>query len=183
MKKALIIIDFVNDFVEDAGSLTCGKPAQDIDDNIAKIIKKFSDSDDFIVVANDFHSKDNTYSPEAKMFPPHCIAGTHGSELYGKTFKAVEAVKQEQTMRIGKQRYSAFAATDLDLKLRERNVKDVYLVGVCSDICVLHTAIDAYNLGYNVNVYENGIASFNQSGQEFAVNHFKNVLGANVLSI
>ena len=44
-----------------------------------------------------------------------------------------------------KTRYSAFAGTDLEMKLRERGIEEVHLVGVCTDICVLHTAVDAYN--------------------------------------
>ncbi|MDR3301228.1 MAG: cysteine hydrolase, partial [Spirochaetaceae bacterium] len=80
-----------------------------------------------------------------------------------------------------KLRYSAFAGTCLDLKLRERGVRDVYLVGVCSDICVLHAAVDAYNLGYTLHVYEKGVASFYPEGHAFALQHCKNTLGAEIL--
>ena len=104
-----------------------------------------------------------------------------GRELYGSTFNEVKKVKPEQLIQIEKYMFSSFAGTNLDLKLRERNVRDIYLVGVCSDICILHTAIDAYNLGYNIYIYENGIASFNADGHEFALNHFKNTLGATII--
>ena len=30
----------------------------------------------------------------------------------------------------------------------ERGITELCLTGVCTDICVLHTAVDAYNLGY-----------------------------------
>ena len=53
-----------------------------------------------------------------------------------------------------KTRYSAFAGTDLEMKLRERGIEEVHLVGVCTDICVLHTAVDAYNKGFKIVVYE-----------------------------
>ena len=49
-----------------------------------------------------------------------------------------------------KTRYSAFAGTDLEMKLRERGIEEVHLVGVCTDICVLHTAVDAYNKGFKI---------------------------------
>ena len=182
MKKALIIIDFVNDFVEDNGKLTCGKPAQDIDANIAKLADNFSKNGDFLVVASDCHSEDDVYNPETKLFPAHCIGWTFGSELYGNTNLSVKKAPPQQLITVDKQRYSAFAGTNLDLKLRERGVKDIYLTGVCTDICVLHTAVDAYNLGYNIFVYENAVASFDSAGHEFALKHFKNVLGATLLS-
>ena len=44
-----------------------------------------------------------------------------------------------------KRHYSAFSGTDLDIRLRERHVDTVILTGVLTDICVLHTAVDAYN--------------------------------------
>ena len=181
MKKALIIIDFVNDFVDDKGALTCGAPAQRIDGRIAGLVKEFSERGDFIVIANDSHSPGDKFSPESGAFPEHCISGAWGGELYGETDKAVASAGEEEKITIPKSRYSAFCGTALDLKLRERGVRDIYLVGVCSDICVLHTAVDAYNLGYTVSVYENGIASFNEAGHRFALEHFKNVLGASVL--
>ena len=179
--KALIIIDFVNDFVADNGKLTCKKPAQEIDSNIAKIINQFIKSDDLIVAAFDSHIENDKYSIESKLFPPHCIKGTIGCEVYGETAKALKAAKNK--IEITKQKYSAFFGTSLDLILRQRKIKEIFLVGVCSDICVLHTAIDAYNLEYKVAVYQNGIASFNPDGHDFALKHMKGCLGAAIIKI
>ena len=35
--EALLIIDYTNDFVDDKGALTCGKPAQELDDAITNL--------------------------------------------------------------------------------------------------------------------------------------------------
>jgi nicotinamidase-related amidase len=80
-----------------------------------------------------------------------------------------------------KTRYSAFAGTDLEIKLRERAITEVHLVGVCTDICVLHTAVDAYNKGFKVVVYKDAVASFNQTGHEWALQHFQGSIGAKVI--
>jgi len=45
-----------------------------------------------------------------------------------------------------KTRYSAFAGTPLELMLRERNIKEIHIIGVCTDICVLHSIIKASKL-------------------------------------
>ncbi len=37
MTKALLIIDYTNDFIADNGSLTCGKPAQDLEDYLLSL--------------------------------------------------------------------------------------------------------------------------------------------------
>ncbi|HRL52342.1 MAG TPA: isochorismatase family cysteine hydrolase, partial [Enterococcus aquimarinus] len=77
--------------------------------------------------------------------------------------------------------YSAVSGTDLDICLRERHITDLYLTGVCTDICVLHTAIDAYNLGYRLFIVENSVASFDPVGHEWALRHFSGALGATIV--
>ena len=44
--------------------------------------------------------------------------------------------------------YSAFQGTDLDLILRGLKVETVILTGVVTDICIQHTAADAFFRGY-----------------------------------
>lgn len=181
MNKALIIIDFVNDFVADDGKLTCGAPAQAIDKTIARLTDEFAAAGEYVVVASDYHQAGDAHHPEHDLFPAHCLAGTPGRALYGQTAAAVKKVAAEQLLTLDKTRYSAFAGTALDIKLRERGVTDLFLAGVCSDICVLHTAVDAYNLGYRIHVHKNAVASFNSEGHSFALSHLKNSLGATVL--
>ena len=74
-----------------------------------------------------------------------------------------------------------FSFTPLDLILREWKIDTLHLTGVCTDICVLHTAMDAYNRCYNLVVHENGVASFDQTGHKWALNHFKTCLGAEIV--
>ena len=76
--------------------------------------------------------------------------------------------------------YSSFCGTPLDLRLRERKVDTVHLAGVCTDICVLHTAIAAYDLNYQIVVHEKAVATFDLAGQVWAMKHFKNVLNAQI---
>ncbi|CAM5227684.1 isochorismatase [Bacillus safensis FO-36b] [Bacillus safensis subsp. safensis] len=80
-----------------------------------------------------------------------------------------------------KTRYSAFAGTQLEMKLRERGIKELHLAGVCTDICVLHTAVDAYNKGFELVIHQNAVASFNEAGHEWALSHFEQSLGAKVV--
>lgn len=180
MKRALIIIDYVNDFVADDGRLTCGEVGQKIDLKIVTLIHEFERSGDLIVEATDCHDASDIYNSERLMFPMHCFDEV-GRALYGKTKEAVSEVPSGQYLKIDKHRYSAFYGTPLALKLKERGVKEVHLVGVCTDICVLHAAVDAYNLGYKVVVHKDGVASFNQEGHDYTLTHIKNVLNGEVL--
>ncbi|MBB6454087.1 nicotinamidase-related amidase [Salirhabdus euzebyi] len=181
-KKALINIDYTYDFVASDGQLTCGEPGQKIEKKIVELTEQFIKAGDYTVFAIDGHDEKDVYHPETKLFPPHNIIGTAGRELYGKLNDLfTEYNHQENIYYMDKTRYSAFAGTDLEMKLRERNIKEIHLVGVCTDICVLHTAVDAYNKGFDIVVYKNAVASFNQQGHEWALGHFANTLGAKII--
>lgn len=80
--------------------------------------------------------------------------------MFGELQDVYETYKDDENVYyMDKTRYSAFAGTDLEMKLRERGIEEVHLVGVCTDICVLHTAVDAYNKGFKIVVYEKAVAS------------------------
>lgn len=178
MSKALISIDYTYDFVADDGKLTAGKPAQAISKAIAQVTQKAYDNGDYIFFTIDGHDEGDDFHPETKLFPPHNIKGTSGRDLYGALADFYQ--KHENDKRVfwmDKRHYSAFSGTDLDIRLRERRVDTVVL----TDICVLHTAIDAYNLGYQIEVVQSAVASLSQENHQFALNHLQNVLGATII--
>ncbi|MFD1067935.1 cysteine hydrolase family protein [Oceanobacillus locisalsi] len=181
MKKALLNIDYTVDFVADEGALTCGKPGQDLENTMVAITEQFIREGNYTVFAVDVHDKDDVYHPETKLFPPHNIRGTSGRDLYGQLQETYEGNQDKDNVYyMDKSRYSAFAGTDLEIKLRERKIEEVHLVGVCTDICVLHTAVDAYNKGFHIVVYQDAVASFNQAGHDWALGHFEGTMGAEV---
>jgi len=175
--KALLVIDYTVDFVD--GKLPCGQPAIDLEERIAQLTQQFVDQKDFVVMAVDLHEDGDVLHPENKLFPPHNIRGTSGRDLYGKLDEVYKQNKQS-IYWMDKTRYSAFCGTDLELQLRMRDIKEVHLVGVCTDICILHTAVDAYNKGFKIVVHADGVASFNDDGHKWALAHFEYTLGAEV---
>lgn len=182
MSKALISIDYTYDFVADDGKLTAGKPAQLIAERIATVTREAYDRGDYIFFAIDCHDQDDQFHPESALFPPHNLVGTSGRDLFGPLATVYEDIKQDsRVFWMDKRHYSAFSGTDLDLRLRERRVRTVVLTGVLTDICVLHTAIDAYNLGYEIEIINSAVASLSEEAHQFALTHFKSVLGATIL--
>lgn len=177
LMKALIVIDYTIDFV--VGKLPCGEPGIAIEGRIAELTKQFAEQGEYVVMAVDLHEENDSCHPEHKLFPPHNIRDTDGRRLYGKLDEVYEQHKAN-IYWMDKTRYSAFAGTDLELKLRERGITELHLVGVCTDICVLHTAVDAYNKGFEIHVHEDAVASFNEAGHEWALGHFRHTLGAAV---
>ena len=180
--NALISIDYTYDFVAEDGKLTTGTAGQVIEKKLTAHTKKFIDQKDFVVFAIDAHEPKDSFHPENRLFPPHNVIGTGGRELYGSLKSLYQDYEQEENVYwIDKRHYSAFSGTDLDIRLRERQITDIYLTGVCTDICVLHTAIDAYNLGYKLHIFKDAVASFDPVGHEWALRHFESTLGAEIL--
>ncbi|MGM9903357.1 isochorismatase [Enterococcus sp. 10A9_DIV0425] len=180
--KALISIDYTYDFVANEGKLTTGKDGQAIEKSLIEYTKSFLKNNEFVVFAIDAHDPKDTFHPENKLFPAHNVIGTKGRQLYGALQNIYDEYQDQANVYwIDKRHYSAFSGTDLDIRLRERGITELYLTGVCTDICVLHTAVDAYNLGYKLFVYEDAVASFDPIGHEWALKHFQTALGAEII--
>lgn len=178
MKKALIVIDYTVDFV--TGKLPCGEPAMAIEDRICRLTEESVAAGDWVVMAVDLHDLEDPYHPETKLFTPHNIRGTDGRDLYGRLNEVYEA-NRDRIHWMDKSRYSAFCGTDLEQRLRARGITELHLVGVCTDICVLHTAVDAYNKGFAITIHADAVASFNPVGHDWALGHFQNSVGAVLL--
>lgn len=170
--KALLVIDMLNDFINENGSLYTGEAGKNIIGFVVNKIKTFRGNGYQVIYICDNHENDDK---EFEMFHPHCIANSEGSKIINE----LDVKKGDKVIK--KRRYSSFFGTDLDLYLREKEIDELYLVGVCTNICVLYTAADARNLGYNVNIYKDGVASFNQEAHYFALNEAKSTLGCKIL--
>lgn len=64
--KALIVIDFTNDFVD--GSLPVGQPGIDIAPRVNELTEQFVNSGDYVVMAVDLHEAADPYHPESRLF-------------------------------------------------------------------------------------------------------------------
>lgn len=180
--KALLNIDYTYDFVAADGKLTAGEPAEKLHDYILNTTREFIVNGDYTIFAIDAHEENDQYHPETKLFPPHNIIGTSGRDLYGELEALYQGNKDKNNIYYtDKTRYSAFAGTDVEQRLRARGIKEIHLVGVCTDICILHTAIDAYNKGFDIVIHKDGVSSFNLDAHEVALQHFENSLGAKII--
>ena len=181
MKKALLVIDYTYDFVALDGALTCGQPGIELEDYITSLTEKFLDEGHFVVLPVDVHDLNDPFHPETNYFPPHNIRGTAGQKFIWIPSNVCMKKAKNEIHWMDKTRFSAFAGTDLELILRARGITELHLVGVCTDICILHTSVDAYNRGFEIVIHEKGVASFDSAGHEWALRHFENTLGATVI--
>ena len=63
-----------------------------------------------------------------------------------------------------KNSYSAFKSQDLVKFLQDKNVEKIFLCGINTDACVLASAFEAFDLGYNFDIIDElcSVSSFRQ---------------------
>jgi nicotinamidase/pyrazinamidase len=149
MGEALIIVDYQNDFNPGGALAVAGG------DEIAEPINRLAADDRFalVVATRDWHPPDHSsFTEQGGTWPVHCVAGTPGAELH----PALDADRVDVIVDKGRDRategYSAFDGTNLGALLRERGIDRVTVVGLATDYCVKHTALDALSEGFPVTV-------------------------------
>ena len=172
MKRAVVVVDMIEDFAHEGGALYCGPTMAAVIPVIQKELVRARSAGEPVVYLTDNHVPDDA---EFKVFPPHAIAGSNGAEIIP------ELAPEDDDDVIPKRRYSGFFGTDLDITLRERGVDTLRLVGDCTNICVLFTAADARNLGYAVEVVREGVTSFDEEAHHDALRELEKTLGATIV--
>jgi nicotinamidase/pyrazinamidase len=154
MARALLIIDFQNDFTP-GGAL-----AVPDGDAIAGRVNELLDSGDFdlVVATRDWHPPDHeSFREQGGPWPPHCVQGTPGAELHPSVPRDKVDVVVNAGYRPELEGYSGFEETDMAAVLRDHDVDEVTVVGLATDYCVKHTAADALAQGFRVTIDRGGI--------------------------
>ena len=170
-KKALIISDMLNDFVDEKGALYCGDTARSIIPFIQERLTSYRNRKDFVIYLQDSHDEDDK---EFEKFPKHSVAGTWGCEVIP------ELSPQAGDKVIPKKRYSGFYGTDLENVLKSAGIDDVEVVGVCTSICVMDTVGGLANRDYKITVPVKGVADFDPEMHQFSLKRMEKIYGADV---
>ena len=131
--KVLCVIDMQNDFIDGAlGS----KEAEAIVDNVKRKIELYRKNGDTVIFTRDTHGPDYLSTAEGKKLPiPHCILGSPGWQIHPDIDTSGHRIFDKPT----------FGSTELALYLAKENlvsrISEVFIVGVCTDICVLANAM------------------------------------------
>lgn len=178
-RDVLIVVDMLKGF-HNMGNLANPRTASIIPP-IQDLLKRAAEERWLTIFLADSHKEDDE---EFKMFPKHCVEGTEEAEIIDelKEFSLLP-----NSVVIPKTRYSGFYGTNLDKLLRKSKPKAVIVVGVCIDICVLHTVADLRNRGYHVVVPEDCVETFDapwhvaSEEAHWAFGHMEKILGARVV--
>jgi nicotinamidase/pyrazinamidase len=152
MAKALLIIDFQNDFTSGGALEVPGG------EEIAEPVKRLAGHLELVFATRDWHPPDHaSFETEGGPWPVHCVQGTHGADFH----PAMEEIELDGVVDVGRGRedegYSGFEKSDLAQILRDSDVDAVYVCGLATDYCVRASAIDACAEGFEVTVVEDAI--------------------------
>ncbi len=120
--------------------------------NTAKIARAARAKSIPVIFANDAHIKG--LDRELELWGEHGIAGTPEAQT------SPELEQQDGDFLIEKRRYSAFFQTGLRLLLDELGVRTLILCGFDTNICVVHTAADAYFNNFDLIVVSDATGTF-----------------------
>ncbi|HEY7455411.1 MAG TPA: nicotinamidase [Thermoleophilaceae bacterium] len=154
MARALLVIDFQNDFTE-GGALAVPRG-----DEIGERVNELIDSGEFdlVVATRDWHpANHDSFKEQGGPWPPHCVQGSHGAELHPSLDRAKVDVVVDAGYEPQLEGYSGFEQTDLAEVLRSHEVDEVTVVGLATDYCVRSTALDALREGFKVTIDRAGV--------------------------
>ena len=181
MSSVLVVVDVQNDFC--AGGSLAVPDADAILPVVNRLMKEFHR----VILTQDWHPRGHisfasghpgqrafdrimlSYG-EQMLWPDHCVEGTPGAAFH----PLLEIPDDAPVVRKGVCRdvdsYSGFFENDrttpvgLHRCLRETDAGGIVLAGLATDCCVLHTALDARTLGYEVTVIESACRGIDRDG-------------------
>ena len=159
MKKALVVIDFQNDFV--SGSLGFPK-AETIRQPIVEKIEKALKEDTDLIFTMDTHDCSYLFTKEGEGLPiEHCIKGHWGWELDDSIlpYKGKGTVIEKST----------FGSLQLGELLAKENYDEVELCGLVTSICVLSNAVIAKTYLPDANIIVDSKATEDASEKDSAL--------------
>ena len=156
MARALLIIDFQNDFC------LGGKLPIEHGDEVIPILNAWmavaAEKGVPVFASRDWHPIAHvSFKDQGGPWPPHCVQGSEGAELH----PSVDRTKVDAVVNAGYrpelEGYSGFEETELAEVLRRNAVDELTVVGLATDYCVRSTALDALREGFQVTVDRAGI--------------------------
>jgi nicotinamidase/pyrazinamidase len=154
--NALIVADVQRDFLP-GGSLAV-PDAESIVAVLNRYLAAWSAARLPTFLSRCWHPSDHcSFRAQGGAWPAHCVAGSAGAEFAPGLEIPSDSVVISKAADAGREVYSAFEGTDLDLRLRRLGTTRVFVGGIATDYCVLNTVRDAIERGYTTFVLSDAV--------------------------
>lgn len=158
----LLVIDLQNDFID-------GALGNKGNDKIVKPIESLVENfDGEVIFTRDTHDENYLESLEGSHLPvKHCIKNSKGWQI---------KIDTKNHKIIDKPSFGSYELVEYLKKLNEKEkIENIYMVGICTDICVLSNAILIKNtlLNTEVTVIEDLCKATNEKNHKIALEAMK----------
>lgn len=167
---ALIVDDILHDFVY--GKLK-SKRAASIIPATKKLIAAARKAKIPVIYVCDAHLPND---PEISLWGKHAMKGSSGARVVDD----LKPAKGDYVLE--KRVYSSFHDTGLDLLLKGLHANSVIIVGLYTDICVRHSAADAFQRGYRVKIAKDCVEAFTEKDNIEGIDYIKRIYNAEITS-
>lgn len=167
---ALLIIDMVRDFTDPNGLVFYPENLK-ILPRIREVLDRCREQG-MLVVFMQHQNRKGKPDKKAGAMRPNCMEGTPGVEI-----DPMLPVDEERDYVIPKRRYSGFFGTDLDLVLREHDIKNLIITGTKTNCCIRATVTDAYYLDYEPYVVRECVATNSEVANDVHLSDIDKYLG------
>ena len=145
--SGLIIVDAQNDFCP-GGALPV-KNGDAVIPVLNEYIHYFQSVRAPIFATRDWHPRNHvSFKERGGPWPSHCVQGNKGADFhpdlklpYGSTVISKGFLPDQDA-------YSGFQGTELEARLREKEVKRTFIGGLATDYCVKRTVLDSLKCGF-----------------------------------
>ena len=180
-REVLLIVDVQNDFCP-GGALAVPRG-----DEIVPVVNRLACEFAHVILTQDWHPRGHAsfassypgkqpfdtieaFYGQQILWPDHCVQGTQGAAFH----PGLDVLQAELVIRKGFRSaidsYSAFRENDhrtptgLACYLKERGFERITLCGLATDFCVLFSAIDAREAGFEVSVVTSACRGIDADG-------------------
>jgi nicotinamidase/pyrazinamidase len=157
---ALVVVDVQRDFLPGGALAVPGGDA--VVPVLNEYLGAFSALHLPVFATRDWHPPQHcSFHAQGGPWPPHCMADTPGAGFADGLRLPAQAEIVSKGVALEPDAYSGFAGTDLARRLRAAGVTRLFVGGLATDYCVLHTVKDGLASGFELVVLADAIAAVN----------------------
>lgn len=128
-----------------------------------------------VFASRDWHPLDHiSFQTEGGKWPVHCVQDTPGAAFHKDLKLPFSAVVVTKGVRFDHDQNSAFDETGLAVHLKRKDIKRVLVAGLALDVCVLATAMDARDAGFDVVLISDAVRPVGAAAGARAVSKMRN---------
>jgi len=171
-KRALVLVDFLNDFFLPNGALYIGPSARKIIPYAVSVLDEFRKKKETVVFISYAHQEGDR---ELKIFKKHAMRGSKGAQIIE------EMTPLQGEYQITKRCYNGAFSTPMADVLKRNYVDEVHVVGAYTSMSVMETSAGLFYNGFNIMVHKKGIVDTKPAEQTAALKRMKKLFLAQII--